>query len=85
MKLLWDERAWADYLSWQSDGQVLRRLNRLLKEIQRDPYTGIGRPEQLRGDLAGWWSRRITDEHRLVYRPRGEVVEIASCRYHYGK
>ncbi|MDR3069270.1 MAG: Txe/YoeB family addiction module toxin [Cellulomonas sp.] len=85
MRLLWSELAWDDYEWWQrQDRRVLRRVNQLLRDIRRDPYQGIGRPEQLRGDLTGWWSRRIDDEHRLVYRYRDDTVEIASCRYHYG-
>jgi len=85
MKLLWQEHAWDDYEWWQQqDRRVLRRINQLLRDVRRDPYQGIGRPEQLRGDLAGWWSRRIDDEHRLVYRHRDGTVEIAACRYHYG-
>ncbi|MCL2454726.1 MAG: Txe/YoeB family addiction module toxin [Micrococcales bacterium] len=85
MRLLWQEHAWADYEWWQQqDRRMLRRINQLLRDIRRDPYQGIGKPEQLRGDLTGWWSRRIDDEHRLVYRHRDDTVEIAACRYHYG-
>jgi toxin YoeB len=88
MKLLWADNAWEDYLYWQaSDRDVLRRINTLVQDIRRNPFTGIGKPEPLRGDLAGWWSRRITGDHRLVYRIRGsrdeQQLEIAACRYHY--
>jgi toxin YoeB len=88
MKLLWTEAAWQDYVYWQEhDPNTLRRLNDLIKDARRDALRGIGKPEPLKGDLAGWWSRRITAEHRLVYRVvgRGEasVLEIAACRYHY--
>ena len=88
MKLLWSENAWEDYLYWQqSDQEVLRRVNTLLQDIRRSPFKGIGKPEPLRGDLAGWWSQRITGDHRIVYRARGigeeQQVEIIACRYHY--
>ena len=88
MKLLWGENAWEDYLYWQqSDREVLRRVNTLLQDIRRSPFKGIGKPEPLRGDLAGWWSQRITGDHRIVYRARGSgeerQVEIIACRYHY--
>ena len=67
MKLLWDERGWEDYLSWQSeDKKTLKRINTLVKDIQRDPFKGIGKPEPLTGDLSGWWSRRIDDTNRIV-------------------
>jgi toxin YoeB len=88
MKLLWSVSAWEDYLYWQkSDRDVLRRINTLLHDIGRDPFKGIGKPEPLRGDLAGWWSRRITGDHRIVYRTRGsgddQRIEIIACRYLY--
>jgi toxin YoeB len=84
VKLLWQEHAWEDYEWWQThDRRRLVRINRLLRDIRRDPYAGIGKPEQLRGDLTGWWSRRIDDEHRVVYRHHAGTIEIASCRYHY--
>ena len=90
MKLLWSEGAWNDYLDWaKSDRGVLRRINSLIKEIQRSPFAGIGKPEPLAGDFGGWWSRRITGEHRLVYLVVGigdeQRVEILSCRYHYSR
>ena len=80
--------AWRDYVAWQAeDAKVLERINTLLSECQRHPFTGTGKPEPLRQSLTGWWSRRITGEHRLVYRVRGsgeaQALEILSCRYHY--
>ena len=84
MKLLWDERGWEDYLSWQSeDKKTLKRINTLVKDIQRDPFKGIGKPELLTGDLSGWWSRRIDDTNRIVYREQNGIIIIASCRGHY--
>lgn len=77
-------QAWDDYLWWQQhDRQVLRKLNRLIHDIQRDPFGGIGKPEALKNELSGFWSRRITDEHRVVYRMEGEELVIAQCRGHY--
>lgn len=88
MRLLWGENAWEDYLYWQqNDRDLLRRINTVVQDIRRDPFNGIGKPEALRGDLAGWWSRRITGDHRIVYRIRGsgdeQRLEIVACRYHY--
>ncbi len=84
MKLVFAEQAWDDYLYWQSmDRAILSRINELIKECTRTPFTGRGKPEPLRGSLSGWWSRRITQEHRLVYRVEGESLLIAQCRYHY--
>jgi toxin YoeB len=79
---------WADYTFWiDTDRGVLRAVNRLIRDITRDPFAGLGKPEPLKGDLSGWWSRRITQEHRLVYRVQGEepaqIVVIAQCRHHY--
>ncbi len=83
--LVWDENAWEDYQWWQAQHRtVLKRINLLLKDIQRNGNEGIGKPEALKHDFAGYGSRRITDEHRLVYRIAGEEVRIAACRYHYG-
>ena len=85
MNKLWQEEAWADYLYWQTqDKRMLRLINELLKDIDRNGYTGIGKPEPLKHDLAGWWSRRIDNTHRLVYRIREGRIEIAQCRTHYG-
>ena len=88
MKLVFAARAWEDYLHWQAaDPNTLERLNGLIKECMRSPFKETGKPEPLRGDLQGWWSRRITLEDRLVYRiaGRGEAqqLEIAQCRFHY--
>jgi len=84
MKLIFSERAWEDYLYWQSqDAKLVVRINGLIKECLRTPFQGMGKPEPLRGPLAGWWSRRINQEHRLVYRPTEDGLLIAQCRYHY--
>ena len=88
MKLLWSARAWDDYLHWQAaDPNALTRVNSLLQECRRSPFTGTGKPEPLKNELKGWWSRRITLEHRLVYRVSGkgsnQTLEIAQCRFHY--
>ncbi len=88
MKIAFDRDGWDDYLHWQAtDAKVLARLNALLAECMRDPVRGTGKPESLKKNLAGWWSRRITSEHRLVYRVRGEgegqALEVLACRYHY--
>ncbi|WP_123961253.1 Txe/YoeB family addiction module toxin [Corynebacterium pseudopelargi] len=85
MLLVWDENAWEDYLWWQTqDRRTLKRINQLIKDIDRNGNEGIGKPEPLKHSLAGYWSRRITDEHRLVYRTIDNEIRIASCRYHYG-
>jgi toxin YoeB len=82
--LKFDSDAWDDYLYWQStDKAMLKRINGLVKDVLRDPYVGTGKPEPLKHELSGWWSRRVTDEHRLVYRLVGNTVEIAKIRYHY--
>lgn len=88
MRLVFADQAWEDYLHWQAtDHNVLERLNALLREYRRAPFTGTGKPEPLKGDLKGWWSRRITLTDRLVYRVTGkgeaQQLEIAQCRYHY--
>ena len=75
---------WADYLFWQSqDRKTLKRINQLLREIVRDPFDGIGKPEQLRENLSGYWSRRIDERNRIVYTVRDDMILIVSCRYHY--
>jgi toxin YoeB len=82
--LQFSDNAWQDYLHWQqADAKILRRINELIKAIGRDPFRGIGKPEPLRHALAGYWSRRINDEHRLVYEVHGDVLMIAAARYHY--
>jgi toxin YoeB len=88
LKLVFSSHAWADYLHWQaSDPTILTRLNTLIEECRRHPFAGTGKPEPLKGDLTGWWSRRITAEHRLVYRVSGsgddQALQVAQCRYHY--
>ena len=88
MMIVFRGDAWRDYVDWQrTDAKVLERINALITECARDPFRGTGRPEPLRQNLTGWWSRRITGEHRLVYRVRGsedaQAIEILSCRYHY--
>ena len=84
MKLVFSENAWEDYLHWQrTDQKILRRINKLIKETQRDPFDGIGRPEPLKHSLAGYWSRRINDEHRIVYKVTDNALLIAQLRYHY--
>jgi toxin YoeB len=84
MKLIWADKAWEDYLFWQSqDKKILQRINRLIKEIQRDPFRGVGEPEPLKHNWTGYWSRRITREHRLVYKSQRDELLIAQCRFHY--
>jgi len=84
MKLQWQLAAWEDYLYWQkTDKSVLRRINELIKECMRTPFTGIGKPEPLKGNFAGCWSRRIIGEHRLVYQVSDDTIYILQCRYHY--
>lgn len=85
MNKLWYDEAWEDYVYWQTqDKKTLKRINQLLQDISRNSYDGIGKPELLKGDLAGWWSRRIDDVNRLVYRVNNRQIEIAQCRSHYG-
>lgn len=84
MKLIFSEHAWEDYLYWQkTDKKILRRINQLIKEIQRAPFEGIGKPESLKHSLSGFWSRRINDEHRIVYKVTEDSLLIAQLRYHY--
>jgi toxin YoeB len=88
VKVIFDPEAWNEYRVWQrEDAKVLERINTLIEECRRDPFKGTGKPEPLRQNLTGWWSRRITGEHRLVYRVRGsgeaQALEVLSCRYHY--
>ena len=83
-KLVFSDEAWEDYLYWQdTDRSMVRRINQLIKDIRRSPYEGIGKPEPLKHQLAGWWSRRIDAEHRFVYRATEQAVEIAALRNHY--
>lgn len=84
MKIVFADQAWEDYLYWQrEDRRIMQRINRLIRETCRDPFAGTGKPEQLKHALAGFWSRRITEEHRMVYRHDGEALLIAQLRYHY--
>ena len=84
MTITWSIIAWKDYLFWQkTDKTKLKRINELIKVSLRTPFEGIGKPESLRGDLSGFWSRRIDSEHRLVYKHYGEQIYIVACRYHY--
>lgn len=88
MLIAWTELAWQDYLHWQQeDDKILATINELIRDIKRDPFRGLGKPEPLKHDLRGWWSRRITGEHRLVYRVQGkddaQQLVIAQCRFHY--
>ena len=84
MKLIFSDHAWEDYLYWQNtDKKILRRINAMIKETMRNPSTGIGKPEPLKHALSGYWSRRITDEHRFVYRTSEDSIHIAQLRYHY--
>jgi toxin YoeB len=86
MKLIWDELAWDDHLWWQTeDRKVCKRINELIKNISRNGNDGIGKPEPLKHGFQGYWSRRITDEHRLVYKIATDEIRIAACRYHYGR
>ena len=85
MTLTFSTKAWEEYLYWQSaDKKILKRINTLIKDIQRTPTEGIGKPEPLKHGLSGYWSRRINDEHRIVYKPQGNAILIAQLRYHYG-
>lgn len=85
MKKIWHDDAWADYLYWQTqDRKTLKRINQLLQDIERNGYPGLGKPEPLKGDYSGWWSRRIDDCNRIVYRIRDGVLEIVQCGGHYG-
>jgi toxin YoeB len=84
VKLIFAENAWEDYLYWQTrDQKILARINDLIKECLRTPFSGRGKPEPLRKNLAGYWSRRITEEHRIVYKVTDEGLLIAQCRHHY--
>jgi len=84
MRLLWEDRAWEDYLYWQTeDRKTLKRINALIRDIQRDTFTGIGKPEALKHDLSGLWSRRIDDDNRIVYRIIDGDIRIYQCRGHY--
>ena len=84
MRLLFDEAAWDHYQHWlKTDRRMLDRINKLIREVQREPFTGVGKPEPLKHALSGYWSRRISDEHRMVYRVQDDTLRIAQLRYHY--
>lgn len=84
MRLLWEDRAWDDYLYWQKqDKKTLKRINTLINDIKRNPFDGIGKPEPLKENLSGYWSRRIDDKNRVVYYQQDNIVYILACRGHY--
>ena len=84
MKLVWSENSWNDYLYWQAtDKKTVKKINSLIKDIKREPFDGLGKPEPLKYEIAGSWSRRITDEHRLVYMVEPDAIYVVACRYHY--
>ena len=84
MRIVFLDQGWEDYLYWQNiDKSTLKKINTLIKEIERTPFDGNGKPEPLKHDLKGWWSRRINLEHRLVYKIDNEAIVILQCRYHY--
>ena len=86
MRIVFSKNAWEDYTSWlRDDKKNLKKINDLIKDIQRTPFEGKGKPEPLKYDLAGFWSRKINQEHRLVYTLKGDEICIVSCRYHYDK
>ena len=84
MKLIFSEHAWDDYLYWQRHNpKILKRINSLIKDIQRQPFAGVGKPEPLKHNFSGYWSRRVTDEHRIIYKIENDSLMIAQLRYHY--
>ncbi len=84
MNLMWTDESWEDYVYWQNtDKQIVKKINNLIKDIKRSPFEGIGKPEPLKYELSGCYSRRITDEHRLVYEISDDKIIIIACRYHY--
>lgn len=84
MKKLWTDRAWDEYLTWQEqDKKTLRKLNKLIKDIERSPFEGLGKPEPLKHNLSGWWSRHIDEPNRIVYRIKDGNLEISQCKGHY--
>ena len=84
MKLIFSDDAWDDYLYWQNnDRKIVERINKLIQEVKREPFSGLGKPESLKHALSGFWSRRITDEHRMVYRVEADALLLAQLRYHY--
>lgn len=85
MRIIWTENAWQDYQYWfkQNDKKVLKRIHLLINDIERTPFEGLGKPEPLKYDFSGWWSRKITSEHRLIYKIQSDDIIIAGLRYHY--
>lgn len=84
MNLIFSDKAWEEYMYWQNtDKQILKKINQLIKDIKREPFEGIGKPEPLKYELSGFWSRRISYEHRLVYEVSDNYIAIVSCRFHY--
>ena len=84
MNLIFSSKAWDEYLYWQkTDKKILNRINTIIKDIQRSPFEGIGKPEPLKHNLSGYWSRRINDEHRLIYKVEKDAIKIAQLKYHY--
>lgn len=86
MGVLWEDNAWLEYLNWQEqDKKTLKRINKLIKDIQRNPFSGMGHPEPLSGNLSGWWSRRIDEKNRIVYQHMENHTVILCCKGHYDK
>ncbi|MDR0501934.1 MAG: Txe/YoeB family addiction module toxin [Treponema sp.] len=84
MKKIWFDKSWDDYLYWQKENKnMLKKINQLIRDIERNPFEGIGKPEPLKGNLTNWWSRRIDDTHRIVYRIENNYLEILQCKEHY--
>ncbi|MGE0051420.1 MAG: Txe/YoeB family addiction module toxin [Arcobacter sp.] len=84
MNLIFSDKAWDEYMYWQqTDKLILKKINQLIRDIKREPFDGIGKPEPLKYELSGFWSRRISDEHRLVYEVSESYIAIVSCRFHY--
>ncbi len=84
MKLIFSENAWDDYLYWQkTDKKMLKRINLLIEDMKRSPFDGIGKPELLKYDLSGYWSRRIDEEHRIIYKVQDDAIFLSQLRYHY--
>ena len=84
MNLIFSDKVWEEYMYWQNtDKQILKKINQLIKDIKREPFEGIGKPEPLKYELSGFWSRRISDEHRLIYEVSESYISIVSCRFHY--
>lgn len=83
MNKLWTDRGWNDYIYWQTDKKTLKKVNALIKDIERNPFEGLGKPEPLKHELSGWWSRQISEPDRIVYRIKDGNLEIAQCKGHY--